>query len=62
MEPNVFQEYLTFFRQQLRTSREAAGAGPSIHTVSEALLVAGSSRTNAACAADRVHVLLIEWS
>lgn len=35
VEPNVFQEYLTFFRQQLRTTRETAGAGPSIHTVSK---------------------------
>jgi len=30
-----FQQYLTLFRQQLRSSMDNAGAGPIMHTVRE---------------------------
>lgn len=33
VEEKEFQEYLGFFRQQLRTSRDATAAGPTMHTV-----------------------------
>lgn len=32
-----FQEYLGFFRQQLRTSRDVTSAGPTMHTVGSGL-------------------------
>jgi hypothetical protein len=34
LDTKTFADYLGFFRQQLRTARDAAGAGPNMHTVS----------------------------
>jgi hypothetical protein len=34
LDTKTFADYLGFFRQQLRTARDAAGTGPSMHTVS----------------------------
>lgn len=33
VSPETFQEYLAFFKKQLRTSRNSSAAGPSMHTV-----------------------------
>lgn len=35
LDTKTFSDYLKFFRQQLRTARDAAGTGPSMHTVSD---------------------------